>query len=221
MFELVAFDCDGVLVNTEQLSQEFEMLFLKYHGIYLSVDEYMELLCGIPENSWMLKISELLEEKKVDNIANILQGLKNDLDVYIDNNLRLTSDVLTFIQSINIAKCVVSNSDSDRLTNILDRVGLSAYFKGHIFSSQLLGPKKPDPEVYRQICSNYNVIPQKCLVIEDSIPGISSAVNAGCYVVAIVDNNYITSEYKKRLYEAGANEVVTSFSQINLRNKRF
>jgi HAD superfamily hydrolase (TIGR01509 family) len=103
------------------------------------------------------------------------------------------------IESLSIPICVASNGSRDEITLRLKVADLTKYFGDAIFSGMEVLRSKPAPDVYLAAAQSFQVIPSKCIVIEDSVLGVIAAVAAGMKVYG-----HATFNSAKALQEAGA-----------------
>ncbi|MFV1464297.1 HAD family phosphatase [Phaeobacter sp. JH18-32] len=177
--KLVIFDCDGVLVDSETLSNQVLVDNLGRYGLQLSLAECMDLFVGgtmadvrtkaiargadLPEN-WVAQVYD-------ETYARLRQGV--DLVPGIP-------DLLALLQVRGIAFCVASNGSEEKMRITLGQNGLWDLFHPHaMFSAQTLKTGKPDPDLFLAAACHFDVQARDCLVIEDSENGALAAARAG------------------------------------------
>lgn len=183
MPKLVIFDCDGVLVQSEEIS--------------LSV--LIALLNGYAPDTIALDSSYYIERFRGRKIADCLREAEQVLGIRLDDqfeqhfrvqaldaltrHLKATDGIVDVLGSLDIAYCVASSAPRNKIEHCLRVAGLFSYFEGRIFSCYELGHWKPDPLVFLTACQAYNVDVADALVIEDSVTGIQAAVAANIKVL--------------------------------------
>lgn len=183
MPKLVIFDCDGVLVQSEEIS--------------LSV--LIALLNGYAPDTIALDSSYYIERFRGRKIADCLREAEQVLDVRLDDqfephfrvhalealtlHLKATDGIIDVLENLDIAYCVASSAPRNKIEHCLRVAGLFSYFEGRIFSCYELGRWKPDPLVFLTACQAYNVDVADAVVIEDSVTGIQAAVAANIKVL--------------------------------------
>ena len=180
--KLVIFDCDGVLVDTEVLFNQALVEDLGKHGLSLTLEQCMGLFVGgtIPgvkveaeklgavlPDTWVedfyVKAYKLLGER-----TKPVAGIKDTLDA---------------IERVGIHYCVASNGRVQKMEITLGRTGMLERFKDVMFSAQAMGTAKPAPDLFLAAAAAFGVLPNECVVIEDSVTGVLAAKRAGmkCY----------------------------------------
>lgn len=181
-FKLLIFDCDGVLVDTEVLFNQALVDDLNKHGLKLTLEECMGLFVGgtissvkfeaeklgaVLPDTWAedfyLRVYKVLGER-TEPIA----GIKGTLDA---------------IERAGIPYCVASNGRIQKMEITLGRTGMLERFKDVMFSAQAMGTAKPAPDLFLAAAAAFDVSPDECVVIEDSLTGVLAAKRAHmkCY----------------------------------------
>ncbi|ROM57071.1 hydrolase [Pseudomonas canadensis] len=181
--KLVIFDCDGVLVQSEEitLSVLISMLNALVQG-----DPLLDVTCFI-ERFRGRKIAECLRE--AEQILNI--SLDTEFEQHFREralqaltlSLKASDGVLEVLQKLEVPYCVASSAPRNKIEHCLRLAGLFSYFKGRIFSCYELGSWKPDPLVFLTACRTYRIDVSDALVVEDSVTGIQAAVAANIKVL--------------------------------------
>lgn len=181
-WDLIIFDCDGVLVDSEAIGNRFIAEALTGLGMQTSAEEALSeflggklthIKAGIEK-----KLSILLPDDWVDKIyekqfAEFRRSLKS-----IDG----IEEVLKRISAAGIMMCVGSNGPPKKMKVSLGVTKLERYFDGRIFSADHVGVPKPAPDLYLHCAQQLGISPQQCLVVEDSPRGASAGVAAGMTV---------------------------------------
>lgn len=178
-FELVIFDCDGVLVDSETITNALMIDMLKPHGVVFTKQEFVNRFVGVKIETCIEQISE---EFKVDLPENFLFNYHQKGIELIEQNLQEIEGVRALINRLKVPFCVASNSTAPKIEMVLRKTGLFEYFDGKIFSSYNVPNPKPAPDVYLQAASTMRVKPESCAVIEDTPTGIRAAKAAGMTV---------------------------------------
>lgn len=183
MPKLVIFDCDGVLVQSEEIT--------------LSV--LISMLNALAQGNTTLDVTRFIEHFRGRKIADCLREAEQILDICLDHEfeqhfrtraldaltqgLTATDGILQVLQGLPVPYCVASSAPRNKIEHCLRIVGLFSYFEGRIFSCYELGSWKPDPLVFLTACHTYRVDVSDALVIEDSVTGIQAAVAANITVL--------------------------------------
>lgn len=180
--ELVIFDCDGVLVDTEPTSNAVLAENLTRHGLSLSAEECTAMFTG-----WSM-VNVEKEAKRLG--AALPEGWIKD--VYAEEFTALKKgvpamdgihDILNRLDAINLPFCVASNGSEDKMAITLGQTGLLPRFEGAIFSAHTLKTSKPDPALFQAALKAFKMEPARAVVIEDSVLGATGAARADipCY----------------------------------------
>ncbi len=176
--ELIIFDCDGVLVDSEVVFNEIMTHDLRERGMQLSLDETMQLFVGGSMESVRVELLsrglELPDNWIEDLYAKVLNRLKQGVDP-IDGVHTLLN---TLVQH-ELPFCVASNGPVHKMDVTLGNTGLLPFFDNAVFSAYEINSWKPEPELFLAAAKHFNVPAAHCIVIEDSHNGTLAAKNAG------------------------------------------
>lgn len=175
-FDLVIFDCDGVLVDSEMLSANVLMKQLSEIDIHLTFNEFRDDFLGRGFAAATARLKDRLgksvpEDFQAQYFARLLKSFATDL--------RPMAGVEKVLQSIRTNHCVASSSIPPRLDFALHICGLEKYFGPHVYSAVLVKNAKPAPDLFLHAARAHGTDPSRCLVIEDSEMGILAAHAAG------------------------------------------
>lgn len=176
--KLVIFDCDGVLVETEELFNQALVQDLAERGLNLTLEQCMGLFLGGTLSSAKPVIEEYgitLPDTWVEDFY------KKAYDVLRENAEPIAGikEVLTQIENAGIPYCVASNGRVEKMEITLGRAGMLDRFKDVMFSAQALERAKPAPDLFFAAAAAFGVTPEECVVVEDSITGVLAAKRAG------------------------------------------
>lgn len=176
--KLVLFDCDGVLVDSERVTNQVMRDDLAPRGLDLPLSEIMDLFVGGTMAGVMVKARELgadIPENWLDIIyPKIYAALENTVEA-IDG----IEAVLDDLDARGIPYGVGSNGRVVKMELTLGRTGLLPRFQGKLYSGQDLPRAKPFPDVYLKIAEDHGIAPKDCVVIEDSANGAKAGIAAG------------------------------------------
>src|ERR1700747_1805473 len=202
--DLVIFDCDGVLVDSEVLSCQCLSEVLGECGIALSEDEAVELFLG---RSSAALLSHYKDDRRV-NPETFLPELKSRVLQRFSQWLRPIPGVEAVVSRLESLSCVASSSDLDRVSQSLALTGLASLFGSRLYTGQMVERAKPAPDLFLYAAAQMHAAPQRTLVIEDSISGVTAAKAAGMAVWGFVGgSHYQSRDGRAMLYDAGADRV--------------
>jgi HAD superfamily hydrolase (TIGR01509 family) len=179
--ELVIFDNDGVLVDSERLAAEMSVRIFAMFGMQVSYDEVVERFMGRAEGIIKQTIVEHLgHELSAEDLARI----DNLNHTTFAERLEPIDGVVEALAEIALPKCVASGGEPDSLRFKLERCGLLDSFDGHIFSATQVEHGKPAPDLFLFAADQMGASPSRCVVVEDSVYGVTAARAAGMRALA-------------------------------------
>ncbi|MGK4329164.1 HAD family hydrolase [Lonsdalea quercina] len=218
--DLIIFDCDGVLVDSEIIGIELTVSLLNQHGVNIGLDEFTHRYSGL---AWDELIDQIRAHKGVTLPPHIRQAFYPLLMAAFADKLVSIAGVQETLSQIPLRRCIGSNSSSEQLDFMLTKVGLKPLFAPHIFSAVDLGPGrgKPRPDIFLHAAQVMKVAPENTLVIEDSAHGVTAAKSAGMFVVGFTGGAHTTPSHRTRLIDAGADRVIEAMPQLIGEIRRF
>ncbi len=185
-FDLVIFDCDGVLVDSEPLSNRILCEAICTLGIPMGVAETRARFVGLS----MTKVVSALEaELEISLPESWLGDLQLQTFEVFRQELQPVRNVRTAIESVHEAglqTCVASSGAPEKIAFTLGLTKLAAYFEERIYSAEMVSHGKPAPDLFLHAAAQMEVPPERCVVIEDSLPGVQAALAAGMEVRAYI-----------------------------------
>jgi HAD superfamily hydrolase (TIGR01509 family) len=182
-FELVIFDCDGVLVDSERIAVRVEAELLAELGWPLSQAEIVERFMG--------RTTEYMDEAIEAQLGSRLPGDWRDqfqrrYREAFAAELVPVDGVLDALDQIAVPTCVASSGSHDKLRFTLGHTGLYRRFEGRIFSGYEVANGKPAPDLFLHAAARMGAGPARCAVVEDSLYGVLAARAAGMRVFGYV-----------------------------------
>jgi HAD superfamily hydrolase (TIGR01509 family) len=173
-FDLVIFDCDGILIDSERLTVRTEVAILSDLGWPLSESEIVARFVG-RSASYMHGEVEAHLGRPIDWETEFESQYRQ----VFEQELTPVPGILDVLKQIDIATCVASSGGHEKMHFTLGLTGLLAYFDGRIFSADDVPHGKPAPDLFLYAAQQMNCAPSRCVVIEDSVAGVTAAVAAG------------------------------------------
>jgi HAD superfamily hydrolase (TIGR01509 family) len=177
--QLVIFDCDGVLVDSERLAVRVESDYLTELGWPLSQAEIVERFMGRTDQYMDEAIEAELGSRLPDDWK--AQFQRRYREAYAAE-LAPVEGVLDALDQITIPTCVASGGSHDKLRFTLGHTGLYERFEGRIFSGYEVANGKPAPDLFLHAAARMGAEPARCAVVEDSHYGVLAARAAGMRV---------------------------------------
>lgn len=207
-FELLIFDCDGVLVDSERIANEvFAKVLNQECGFSLNLDDMFQIFVGHSSKQCITIIERMLEKPIPPHLE---QLYKDEIHKALSTSVTSVSGIEEAIHEISIPFCVASSGSHQKMHTTLGKTQLLSHFEGKLYSTSDVERGKPFPDVYLHAANKMGGIhSSKCLVVEDSPLGVLGGVSAGMTVFGYSE---LTS--KERLREAGAHHIFNDMSRL-------
>jgi HAD superfamily hydrolase (TIGR01509 family) len=211
MIDLIIFDCDGVLVDSEVVGNRVYAEYLTAQGYPHSASECNAKYLGMSD----VHVMNLFENSGRSLPDTFLNDINSIMDDKLSKNLNPISGVERMLKSIDIPYCVSSSGTPMKIQNSLTKTGLIKYFDGHLFSSAQVENGKPSPDLFLFSANQMGVKPSRTLVIEDSKAGVMAGVSAGMKVVGFTGGSHISVGHSRSLLDLGAHYILTDMRELN------
>ena len=209
MKHLVIFDCDGVLLDTEKIADEIIDRCLIQVGV--PVQEVQALLLwgrGQTNFAFQGAIKLLLEKfTQVVDVNGFYDSAQSEIYQRYQQVLPIegVEEVVAWLKQQSIMTCVASNGSHKKMSLTLPAAGLAKYFRGRVYSADEVDHGKPAPDLFLMAAEKAGVLPSHCIVIEDSIPGMRAAIEAGMQLLAFSPHQQLLPKHEfSQLIQQGA-----------------
>ncbi len=209
--DLLIFDCDGVLVDSEIIACEIDAACLADAGVRISVDEVKARYVGVRTADMLADLERERGLRLPEGFADML--LQRTLEAF-DRELQAVPGIPELLARLSGPRCVASGSDPERIRHSLRLVDLLDYFEPNVFSASMVSRGKPAPDLFLLAAERMGCAPGRCLVIEDSVAGVRAGRAAGMEVVGFVAGRHCDDGLGARLTDAGAAVVASSSPQL-------
>lgn len=211
--ELVIFDCDGTLMDSEMIASECEVEVLAEYGATLSAKEFSHRFAGTSSEFVKATMEEELGRSLPDDH---IKTVKNKMKEKLWREVKAMPGAHDVLDRLDQARCVCSNADMEKLKIELTRGELWDRFRPYVFSAHDLesNKRKPEPDIFLHAAKEFDVDPKNCAVIEDSVAGIQAGKRAGMRVIGFVGGSHTYPGHADVLTEAGAETVVRRLIDI-------
>ncbi len=179
--DLVIFDCDGVLIDSERLGVKVDAMALRELGWPLSEEEVVARFMGRSNRENRATVEAHLGRKVPEDWAEQVEERYRQV---FAAELTPVEGVLEALQRITLPTCVASSGTHEHLCYTLGLTGLYERFAGRIFSADDVGVGKPAPDLFLYASEQMGATPERCVVVEDSRPGVEAARAAGMRALA-------------------------------------
>lgn len=213
MTQLVIFDCDGTLVDSEIIAARVETALLAEAGVEIDPAEFAGRYAGLTFRDILLRIEA--ETGQVFQ-ASLLDRQREALDRRLAREVKAISGAREAVAAVKQPRCICSNSRTERLEMMLTKTGLMPLFEGRIFSAMDLPERKPKPapDVFLHAAREMKADPRDCFVLEDSVHGIAAAKSAGMRVIGFTGGAHSYPGHADILMEAGAETVINRWADL-------
>lgn len=204
--KFIIFDCDGVLVDTEEISTRVLAEEARKLGAQLSNEEALDTFAGHSYDFVFSLIQEKIETKLPDNFEAIF---RERTFKEFEKSLQPIPGIHEVVKKLKIPFCVASNAPAYKVDFNLKIVNLFPFFEGKIFSAYQVNAWKPDPTLFLTAAKTFDFQPEECLVVEDSPAGVQAAIAGGMKVLGYAHND----SKAKKLSKNGAT-IIRDLNQI-------
>lgn len=179
-FGLVIFDCDGVLVDSEVISCRVHADVLTRHGYPITAEEVRQRFLGRTARDAALEVERELGRRLADDYE---FDRRTALLAALADKVEAIPSLHDALDAIDTRICVASSAAHDKIFTTLTRTKLYERFAPNIFSGTQVKNGKPAPDLFLFAATQMATAPESCLVIEDSVPGVTGARAAGMTVL--------------------------------------
>lgn len=210
--DLIIFDCDGVLVDSEIIAVEIEARVLTEAGFPMTVDDVIETCVGLSYPDMVLLLEQRFGRPVPEALNQQMQQMTLD---EFPRHLKPVPGIAELLTGSTKDRCVASSSDPDRIAMSLGLTGLKPLFSDdRLYSAAMVDNGKPAPDLFLHAAGTLGHAPERCLVIEDSPHGVEAARAAGMDVIGFVGGGHARPALANRLQAAGATTIVDHHDTI-------
>jgi HAD superfamily hydrolase (TIGR01509 family) len=207
---LVIFDCDGVLVDSEVLSNGLLAEMMTELGHAMTTEEAVQKFAG-RSLADVLALAQSVLGRPIPEDLGRQYGQR--LSERLRHELKPVAGTKEAIAALAYPRCVASSSTFERIRLSLDVTGLAPLFGDNVFSATQVAHGKPAPDLYLFAADAMAAAPSACVVVEDSPLGVTGGVAAGMTVIGFTGAEHGTG-LAQRLSAAGARRVIDSMKQL-------
>ena len=209
MIQALAFDMDGVLIDSQPLHYAIDMAVLKACG-YPATLETVTTFTGISNpDRWPKYKQSLALSQSVDRLIELQTQIM--IETFTQADLRPIAGIPSFLKllkSQNIPCAVASSSSHELINLVLNKCEIGEFFT-HLISGEDVKAGKPAPDIYLKAAETFGLSPENCMAVEDAASGILAAKNAGFTCIGYVNPNTHGQDFTHADY------VVSHFDQCH------
>jgi HAD superfamily hydrolase (TIGR01509 family) len=209
--DLIIFDCDGVLVDSEVISCRAHAEVLSRHGYPITQEQVFDRFLGRSTRQANIEVEAELGRALPDDFHVQLQ---DEQFRSFEADLQAVPHIHSALDAIVQPVCVASSGSQQRMRLTLGRTRLYDRFAPNIFSSSQVVNGKPAPDLFLLAAGQMNAAPKRCIVVEDSVAGISGAVAAGMTVLGFHGGSHCRSGHGESLRAVGAAATFDDMRQL-------
>jgi HAD superfamily hydrolase (TIGR01509 family) len=213
--ELVIFDCDGVLIDSERIYIDSEIQFLSDAGFHFERRAYMEAFMGLSHNDWHAKLETTAQERNGQPLPeDFFESLHAFTMQRFETELEAIPGVRGAVSSLELTCCVASSTPLPNLHWKLEHTGIADLFSAGVFSSDMVAHGKPAPDLFLHAAASLGVEPDRCIVVEDSANGVLAGQAAGMKVIGFTGGGHCPPDHETILRNKGAEAVIDNFAKL-------
>lgn len=186
--ELVIFDCDGVLIDSEVISARMLIEELRPLGLTIDFDYVARHFLG---RSYPVVLAQIQHEFGIELPPSFETGYRTRLLAAFEHELVVMPGVAEVLAQLALPACVATSSSPKRVARSLALTGLDIFFRERVFTASEVARGKPAPDLFLHVASRMGVAPEHCLVIEDSETGIQAALAANMRVCRYTGGSHL------------------------------
>jgi HAD superfamily hydrolase (TIGR01509 family) len=205
-FDLVIFDCDGVVVDSERIVHDVFGAFIRSLGVQFNDTEMFERFLGL-RLAECLGVVEQITGRPVP--PGVLDRYRAERDRVLREQVQPVEGIREVLEGLTIPYCIASSGDIDKMRITLGATKLLPFFEGRFYSATEVPRGKPAPDVFLLAAQRMVAVPSRCVVIEDSVNGVLAGSAAGMTVFGFAG---LTAPAK--LADAGAALVFTHMREL-------
>jgi HAD superfamily hydrolase (TIGR01509 family) len=211
-FDLVIFDCDGVLIDSEIISARMLVAELEKFGVLIDLEYVAQHFLG---RSYPTVMNQIRAEFGLDLPPEFENQYRERLMAAFETDLRIMPHVKDVLAQLDLPYCVATSSSPRRAETSLRLVGLDALTGPTLFTSTMVARGKPAPDLFLHAMAAMGCVdPTRCLVIEDSLNGIRAARAARMPVWRFTGGSHLADRALEEPDDASANGRFASFADF-------
>ena len=211
MISHIIFDCDGVLLDSEKISMDVDLALLAENGIDFTEAEMHRRFVGTTFES-------MIADMEVEFGKTLPKDLSDRKDVlmleHYRRELKTVPGVIPMLQQLSLPKSIGTNGPRHRALQALRMTGLEPFFGDRLTTFEDVKYGKPAPDIYQLAAFRAGFAPDKCVVVEDSVTGVTAALAAGAHVIGFTGVAHDPVSKAKALKELGVLTVVHTMEEL-------
>lgn len=212
MARAIIFDFDGVIADSEELSNTVLAEIVTELGVPITVEDAYRHYMGKRFHEVIAAIEKAVGRALPPSFSDQYQG--RTLERF-RQELAPIAGVREFITTFaDLSRCIASSSSPDRLAVCLEVLEMTDFFEGRVFSASMVARGKPHPDIFLHAAAEIGVPPWDCIVIEDSASGVIAGRAAGSTVIGLLAAGHIREGHAATLKDAGAHHLAANYVEV-------
>lgn len=204
-YKCIIFDCDGVLVDSEAISNQVIVDLANTNGAAIDLAYAIKYFAGTSLSYVRKSIEQIIQKPLPDSFEKEYRFRSFEK---FRSEIRPVKGIPELLDRLQIPFCVASNGPTNKIILNLELTGLLHHFSGKIFSAYEIDQWKPDPLLFITAAKTMGFEPQDCLVVEDSLSGVKAAIAGGFDVYALC------TEQKEMVFSSLGAKTVRSIEEL-------
>jgi len=205
-FDLVIFDCDGVVVDSERIVHDVFGDFIRSLGADLNANRMNELFLGRRLADCLVIVEGITGRPTPPNA---LESYRVERDRVLSERVQPVEGIREVLEALTVPYCIASSGDHAKMRATLGATKLLPLFEGRLYSATDVPRGKPAPDVFLLAAERMGAIPERTVVIEDSVNGVLAGRAAGMTVFGFA--GLVAAE---ALAAAGATRTFASMREL-------
>jgi HAD superfamily hydrolase (TIGR01509 family) len=211
----IIFDCDGVLVNSEQIAIAVERALLEDLGLTYTDADYQSRFVGLSDARFETALrADFVGLGRGTFPDDFMTQVRAECWHRFTSELQAVEGLTDYLATLDCPVAVASSSGVRSLERKLTLTGLAERFAPHAYSGDLVENGKPAPDLFLYAATQLGYEPHRCIVIEDSANGVRAGVSAGMMVWGFTGGGHADEGLAGRLHHAGAHHVFASYPEM-------
>lgn len=209
--DLVIFDCDGVLVDSEIIACR---ILAERVALYVpQIDQAKFAVQSVGKTDESV-LAETTARTGVQFPADMSDQVRRAIDAALESELQPVAGAAAMLEALPLPRAVASNSQRARVVASLTKTGLRAHFNEDLFGADMVAHPKPAPDLYLLALERTGTAAEKAVVVEDSVAGLTAARAAGLRVVGFTGASGVPPGQAERLMQGGASVVIDKLADL-------
>ena len=211
MFDLIIFDCDGVLIDSEIISAQMLIDELAVLGVQIDLTYVARHFLG---RSYPTVMETIRREFNLILPPEFEELYRARLLAKSEQDLKIMPHVADVLAKLQLPFCIATSSSPMRAAKSLAMVGLGHLAGPRLFTSTMVARGKPAPDLFLHAAAQMGADPARCLVIEDSLTGVRAALAAGMPVWRFTGGSHLKDRVLDEPDDARADRRFASFAEF-------